>query len=373
MGTFRFLLALAVAIDHANGLFGNRMISGLFAVQSFYVVSGFLIAHILTRKYPDTREGLWLFYSNRALRIFIPYWTVLAVTVLASLFAWFAVGNAFNIGPWLTRFSALDASAQAFLILANLLISGQDLSLWLVVDGGRLSFAFNALTDPRTAIAFNIVTPAWTVALELIFYAIAPFLVRRRTAVLLVIFVAVQFSRFYCYRAGFYNSALDYRFFPFELALFVLGILSHRLYLSIEQLVSDRAAVIVTGILGVSVVLYPQSRYLLDHQYQYYLLVSFALPFLFVFTRRRALDGFMGELSYPIYLVHWPVQQFVSGLTDPAVPFGGWYSVCSVGLSLVAALVLARMVVAPLERWRARRYASSGETAFAREAISTGT
>src|ERR1700744_5374515 len=257
MGLFRFLLAIAVAIDHAGGLFGYRMISGLFAVQSFYIVSGFLISHILLTKYPDSRNGRWLFYSNRALRIFIPYWTVLVVTVLVSLIGWFTIGNAFNLKPWLIQFVGLNVLAKVFLLLENVFISGQDVSLWLVVDSGHLAFAFDALSDQGSAIAFNVIAPAWTIALELMFYAIAPFLVRRRVAALLAIFITTQAVRFLCYRAGLYNSALDYRFFPFEMALFVLGILSYRLYQQIAYLMNDRSAVVATAALAICVLVYP--------------------------------------------------------------------------------------------------------------------
>src|SRR5438046_3915854 len=76
LGTFRFLLALAVVVSHAGGLWGRRYMDGLMAVQCFYMVSGFLISLILSGKYDtSTPSGLRLFYTTRALRIFVPYWT----------------------------------------------------------------------------------------------------------------------------------------------------------------------------------------------------------------------------------------------------------------------------------------------------------
>jgi peptidoglycan/LPS O-acetylase OafA/YrhL len=289
--------------------------------------------------------------------------------VSASLIAWFVIGNAFNLEPWLTRFATLDVPAKAFLIFENLFISGQDLSLWLIVDSSRLAFAFDALSDSRSAIAFNIITPAWTIALELMFYAIAPFLVGRRVAALIAIFLTAQAARFLCYRAGLYNSALDYRFFPFELGLFVLGILSYRLYREAAHLINDRSTVVVTAAIGISVLLYPHSRYLLNHQYQYYLCVALALPFLFSFTRRRPFDRFLGEMSYPIYLVHWPIQEIVQGL-NPAVPVGGWLSVLSLLLTCAVAWVLSTAIIIPLDRWRSRRARFSSEPTFAEASAS---
>ena len=49
--------------------------NGRMAVQCFYMISGFLISLVLSNKYdPSTADGRRLFYSNRALRIFVPYW-----------------------------------------------------------------------------------------------------------------------------------------------------------------------------------------------------------------------------------------------------------------------------------------------------------
>ena len=67
MGTLRLMLALAVAVGHFRGPF--LLIEAHYAVQVFYIFSGFLISSILAEKY----EGrVWLFYTNRAARIRSP-------------------------------------------------------------------------------------------------------------------------------------------------------------------------------------------------------------------------------------------------------------------------------------------------------------
>src|SRR5579872_4576618 len=78
MGTLRFLLAVAVATAHSGCFSGNFcLMRGDLAVQIFYIISGFLIALILHEKYDRTQT--WLFYSNRALRIYVPYLFVWAI------------------------------------------------------------------------------------------------------------------------------------------------------------------------------------------------------------------------------------------------------------------------------------------------------
>src|SRR5215472_9343580 len=84
MGTLRLLLALAVVANH-SGCFGGSycLMRGGLAVQLFYVISGLLIALILHEKYD--RSKTWLFYSNRALRIYVPYlfvWTLCLAAII---------------------------------------------------------------------------------------------------------------------------------------------------------------------------------------------------------------------------------------------------------------------------------------------------
>jgi peptidoglycan/LPS O-acetylase OafA/YrhL len=62
----------------------NIFLAGGEAVQMFYMVSGFLIALILRGKYAASANRNWIFYSNRAAKIFVPYLTLLAATVLLS-------------------------------------------------------------------------------------------------------------------------------------------------------------------------------------------------------------------------------------------------------------------------------------------------
>uniref|UniRef100_UPI003FED5D51 acyltransferase family protein n=1 Tax=Bilophila wadsworthia TaxID=35833 RepID=UPI003FED5D51 len=71
IGTWRFFLSFLVAISH---LYGN-MIHGpaAYAVWFFFVLSGFLMSLVLTKKYGFSPSGLKDYAQNRFLRIYPSY------------------------------------------------------------------------------------------------------------------------------------------------------------------------------------------------------------------------------------------------------------------------------------------------------------
>jgi peptidoglycan/LPS O-acetylase OafA/YrhL len=85
LGTIRFLLALAVVCAHVGKLPFTVQLGSLLAVQSFYIISGFLIALVWTNKYEGSPNGLFLFYSNRAARIYVVYWAVVVISIVVAL------------------------------------------------------------------------------------------------------------------------------------------------------------------------------------------------------------------------------------------------------------------------------------------------
>jgi len=52
------------------------------AVEAFFIVSGFYMSLILTQKYGD--KGLWLFYSNRLLRLYPLYLSMLLCYIIVA-------------------------------------------------------------------------------------------------------------------------------------------------------------------------------------------------------------------------------------------------------------------------------------------------
>jgi len=78
LGTYRYALAIMVVLTHLGG-WPN---AGSKAVFGFYLVSGYLMTLVLNQTYGFSRRGVSRFLINRALRIYPPYWLVIALTFL---------------------------------------------------------------------------------------------------------------------------------------------------------------------------------------------------------------------------------------------------------------------------------------------------
>ncbi len=83
-GFFRYALAHMVVIGHLwRGLWEHPIAHpGVFAVFSFYLLSGYLMALTLNRTYSFTLKGTSRFFGNRALRIYPPYLFVIFLTAV---------------------------------------------------------------------------------------------------------------------------------------------------------------------------------------------------------------------------------------------------------------------------------------------------
>jgi peptidoglycan/LPS O-acetylase OafA/YrhL len=360
MGLLRFMLALAVAAGHASSFFGADiypLMPGSHAVQIFYMISGFLIALILDGKYADSPAGNWVFYSNRAVKIFVPYLAILVVTVAVWSVVYAVAGNAGPLSPFIVEDRTMSFGAWTFALLSNLFLLGMEWSSLLIDRGGALFFSIFAIEQPPNAIEFNIIVPAWTLSLELTFYLLAPFILRRHILLVAGIALASYLFRFQAYAHGYRSIALEYRFFPFELSLFLYGALSYRFYVFLKERQSfwpwlSTAITVACVLAAISL-----PKYFRQHQHQMYFLMGMLLPALFDFSNRHRWDKLLGDISYPLYLVHWPIC--VLGLavigTPSAASLGVLSPYLAVAVSVGFAVVINRFLVYPVDRWRQGR------------------
>jgi len=248
----------------------------------------------------------------------------------------------------------MSLGAWAFAIVTNLFLLGMEWGAMLIDRGGELFFSPYAIEQPPSAIQFTIIVPAWTLSLELAFYLIAPFILRRHFLLIAALALASYTLRFQAYSHGYRSIALEYRFFPFELSLFLYGALSYQLYVFLKKrdMFKPILSLAITAACALTAISLP--KYFSQHQHQMYALVGLLLPALFDFSRRHRWDKWLGDLSYPLYLVHWPVCAFGLAILGEATK-GANYAYLVVILSIGLSIAINHFLVYPVDQWRQNR------------------
>ena len=342
MGVLRLLLALAVVIDHQSMGALKFGPGGEFSVQCFYLISGYYICLVLDRTYRSNG----LFWANRGLRLFPSYWAVAAVSLLFL--------PPFPVDVW-AKFLSLPVVDRGLVVFSNAALFGQDWTLFLGFRHGHLSFVRYFLNSDFPLYQLLVVPPAWSLGVELSFYVVAPFLLRKGWAVLLGCLFASLALRLGLAAAGLSGDPWSYRFFPNELATFLTGAAAYRVYRMYRPGLNARPGLSrsITLIVWVLVGCVGPLGLGGNHQRLFSLaLVSTTLPFLAVATRSSHLDRFLGDLSYPIYICHWLVMRLVNGYmtTTGLIP----KVALTVAAAVAVALVLKLCIDQPIEKLRAR-------------------
>jgi peptidoglycan/LPS O-acetylase OafA/YrhL len=334
MGTLRFLLALSVAYGHFTVTAGFPTAD--IAVQSFFVVSGFYMTMVLREKYPP--GSYRLFISNRLLRLWPAYIVVLAASLLVAT-SWRAV-------------AALDGSAIIFFAVSQFLIIGQDLYLYLFVHDAALAFTAHFTTTSTPFYSYAPIQQAWSLGLEIEFYLLAPFILRRGPrfiAVLILGSLALRMGLQYAF--GLSGNPWSFRFFPSEIALFLTGSLGYFVYaaetkaqLRRARLLLIAAAALVVACLAVN------SWHGIERLVSLSVLtaVILGIPWLFAATKAITWDKYVGELSYPLYISHLLAAWIILPET-----YAGVY--LALLFSLIFSVALYHLVDRPIDQWRQTR------------------
>jgi peptidoglycan/LPS O-acetylase OafA/YrhL len=202
-----------------------------------------------------------------------------------------------------------------------------------------------------SAVAFQalLVPQSWSLSLELMFYALAPWLARRTTRALLIIAgvsIALRIAGTWLpVDFGLWQG----RFFPTTLFLFVFGMLAYRA-LGRAAGMPRQAHWGATAAIVCLLVFLPLSG--IEDWVQHwivYFAIAAATPFAFALTRTNRLDRWIGELSYPIYLTHLLVVAVVLIFEFP------WPAWSAIAITLMVSILIMVGVEMPVDRWRQRR------------------
>ncbi len=313
MGVIRILLAIAVVLAHSEPIFGYSYMSGKVAVQVFYIISGFYMSLILNEKYNSYK----LFISNRFLRLFPMYWLVLVLTIIVSIGGIFLT-NGLEYGR-LDGFKNFHENLSVFgwiiVLFSNVFLIFQDIIMFINTntDGSLTTILYN---NPNTISLhkFLIVPQAWTIGVELAFYLIAPFIVRKNIYLLIFLLSTSLFIKHLLNSNGLNYDPWTYRFFPAEMTFFFLGILSYKLYIKIKDVKINK--LLANIVLSIELILILSYNYIRPEIFEILFVIQFSvlLPILFIHTKYWKIDRYIGELSYPIYISHIFIITILNGV-----------------------------------------------------------
>ncbi len=291
MGTLRFLLSILVLVSH-NAITIGGLHLGVMAVIAFYVISGYVMSALIERHYPLAKQT-GHFYADRILRIY-PQYAVYALATVAWLFA-LGHNTAFLTRPA----TPIDALNNTLIVPLNYYMYNQ-------------------------ADQFTLIPPAWSLGVEITFYAMAPFLWRHwRWAIALgVLSLGIQSLAWY---GHLHSDWWGYRLMPGVLWIFVLGMALQR-YAKSHPRQLNIAAATLPFLLGVVATGLAHTGHLTQPYHREVLLgLALSIPLIQWLVqhpprqqRLQHLDAQLGNWSYGIFLNHFllmwtfshgPVQQ----------------------------------------------------------------
>ena len=263
------------------------------AVDTFIILSGFAISYMLHSR-PQTYGQ---FMTGRFFRIYPVY----LVCLLSGFLTFHAIPSIIDSVSW---------HDNEYFNLYMRPVLASELAHPATHLVSHLTLLFGLIPDKLLpGGAFSLVPPAWSITLEWQYYLLAPFLAwfARRPAGLIVLGIISCGEHVYSH---FWSAA----FLPERLPLFLIGIGSYHLYASSDRwkhsryrlqiLAAALAAVLIVDwhSLALFIWICVFSGVLADEG-------NPAERLLFPIRRfllKRPLQ-FVGAISYPLYLVHWPV------------------------------------------------------------------
>ena len=351
MGIIRFILAITIVFVHSPWQGLNLFVGSTNALRLFFMISGFLISYVLIEKksYSTTKA----FYINRYLRLYPLYLIVAILSIVGqalgfkrsihvlwyfclifilvkkkdyikaniffTLLFYIAIiipgsyifFKLFQSFPSASEFyKNLPLPAAILLITSNITLFGQDLVMFSSIKNNNLIFP-KEFWDSDVLLWLGLFVPqAWSVGVELTFYIIAPFLLPRKKLIYLMLLLSLTL-RIYLIKIGIgLQDPWNYRFFPTELTLFLLGALSHQVLLPFYKKIFHTKinfySILFTLLLIAALPLYHSIPIEgVKKSIFFIIFVAALLPFSFIFNNICYIDNWIGNLSYPIYLSHF--------------------------------------------------------------------
>lgn len=334
-GIYRTILAFIVIVGH---LFGPFPI-GNYAVFGFYVLSGYLMTHVMDRSYGFNAEGKKRFMMNRLLRIFPNYYFAIFLSVFL-----------------LVCYQDRITNFPSVLYLPN---TYQE---WF----RNLFLIFSIKSQPRLS------PPTWALSVEIFFYfciCLGFSKTKRRTnlwVALSVIMTGVILLTKESWHERYYT--LQASSLPFSIGAWVFHY-KNALSGYLQRLRLNRPVFWVSAML-LNMMLWFMIEKVYDIEiffsYGFYInliLVSGCLVSLISYESSIIsikADNYIGKYSYPMYLIHWQSAAIINLLSgnfygQKLMSFNGLvYLVISLLLTLAISSFMVHYIDIPIEKVRRR-------------------
>ncbi|AFJ03433.1 putative acyltransferase [Methylophaga frappieri] len=320
MGYLRLFLAWLVLLSHINWRV-DGLNPGVFAVVIFYLLAGSVVTHLWHDVMTPGPGKLRRFYQDRFLRIYPMYAYAMLLTLLFLLYTGFG-----------------QPQYQPLALFNNLIMI--PLNYYMVIDS-------TVMTNP----AWNLVPPAWSLAVEVQVYLLLPFLLLRPAWAGLA-FVASLIVYMLANLSLIQPDYFGYRLLPGVLFIFLLGSILQRAQQQPRWygfLAFFWLAMVLTYVGFAWTQQFPEA-----YTRETLLGVIIGLPLIAVLNHWRPRlpgNGFAGQLSYGVFVLHFLV---IWGLAHwQGHHFNSWqYALVVTALTVLLALPGVLLLEKRINRWR---------------------
>lgn len=316
-GLFRLILASLVAASHL----WDGMLQGYaaYAVWAFFVLSGFLMTLVVSTRYGFEGRGLGAYAFNRFMRIFPLYWLAI-IAGLATL--WYAGRNGIDLR-----------------VINGEFYMPQNMEQWLHVTTLFAGVERGGLPVPVSN----------ALAIEVGYYVLMPLMARSRSTAWFAFAVAVILNL----RLGIDGNSFAERYATFLPCMlpFAAGSVACHYREVLARFSMPWTSLIIWLLHGMLWLKYP------GWPWSFGLYASMGLSVWVVVSlyrhRSGKVDRMLGDLSYPVYLIHTTVAAWFVCPCDFSRPIG--FFLQAFALTLLLSWLIVILVDRPLARlkWKA--------------------
>jgi peptidoglycan/LPS O-acetylase OafA/YrhL len=313
-GGLRLLLAMMVCLSHISLSIGGYN-PGVAAVVVFYLLAGYVTRALIE----DQLRTAPSFYLERLIRLAPPYWGAMAVAMLV----WIIIAPS-------SQFLQRNPGAGDW--LANLTILPLNYFMWTRQD------------------QFTLIPPAWSLAVEVQFYLLAPWLLRfRRLGYALAL---LSLCLYLLAAMSVVNTDWwGYRLLPGVLFMFMIGAT-----LQSRPILVTSLTCFVSGALLIFFLLNPHKQAPFNIETAIGLFIGTPVLAILAHLRRHHLDDMVGRIAYPVFLLHFAVLWCFEALgwTGSVILATPVVLASYIAMTLIVSTGLYALTELPFAAWRRR-------------------